>query len=324
MRRPTPARSKRTTSPGGGAPHPGPGAVAARPVHHVPRGRRSSPRPGGGAPVGALLDSPPHAPQALLPPRPRPTSPPPARRHRPGRRAATSREARPLPRNRQTPHHQSRLRRLLPRPPPRPRRPPPKDAPLPGPRPPSRLPDRRLHRHDRRPHRQKDHPPPAHERRSRHQRRHLPPAGLPHPRPRSHRRRRQRPLARRPRLRRHDPPRRPLHPRAHDGARRLQEPLQGRRADPPPRAALPALPGLRLDRPRGRRRAGRHRPALQPPGRPRPDERRRPRAPGGPDRAAPGRHRRRREDVEEPGQRDRLRGSRRRRSTARRCRSPTP
>ena len=42
---------------------------------------------------------------------------------------------------------------------------------------------------------------------------------------------------------------------------------RGRRADLDPRAALPAAPGLRLGGGRGRRRAWRHRPDLQPPAR---------------------------------------------------------
>ena len=46
--------------------------------------------------------------------------------------------------------------------------------------------------------------------------------------------------------------------------------LEGRRADLAARAPLPGGPGVRLRRPESRRGAGRHRPALQPPGRPGP------------------------------------------------------
>ena len=65
-----------------------------------------------------------------------------------------------------------------------------------------------------------------------------------------------------------------------------------------PRAALSAGAGLRLGGAEVRRRDGRHRPALQPPRRPRPDARVRARAAGRHDHAAARRARRRREDVE--------------------------
>ena len=69
-----------------------------------------------------------------------------------------------------------------------------------------------------------------------------------------------------------------------------------------PRVPLPAGPGLRLGGARGRRRARRHRPALQPQRRPRHHAGLRPRAAGGADDAAARGHGRRREDVEEPRQ----------------------
>ena len=69
-----------------------------------------------------------------------------------------------------------------------------------------------------------------------------------------------------------------------------------------PRVPLPARPGLRLGRAQGRRRARRHRPALQPQRRPRHHAGLRPRAAGRAHDAAPRGHGRRREDVEEPRQ----------------------
>ena len=73
-------------------------------------------------------------------------------------------------------------------------------------------------------------------------------------------------------------------------------------ADLGPRVPVPARPGLRLGGPEGRRRARRHRPALQPQRRPRHHARLRPRAAGRPHDAAARGHGRRREDVEEPRQ----------------------
>ena len=56
---------------------------------------------------------------------------------------------------------------------------------------------------------------------------------------------------------------------AHARAARLPAALRRGPADRPPRVPLPAGPGLRLGRAEGRRRARRHRPALQPQRRPR-------------------------------------------------------
>ena len=85
-------------------------------------------------------------------------------------------------------------------------------------------------------------------------------------------------------------------------ARRLRQALRGRRADLALRAPVPADAGLRLGRDRGRRRDRRHRPALQPPHRPRRDGALRPRAAGRRHVPAARRARRRREDVEVDGQ----------------------
>ena len=65
-------------------------------------------------------------------------------------------------------------------------------------------------------------------------------------------------------LRRLRPPGRHLQRRAHAGAARLQAALRGGPADLGARVPLPAGPGLRLGGAEGRRRARRHRPALQP------------------------------------------------------------
>ena len=81
-------------------------------------------------------------------------------------------------------------------------------------------------------------------------------------------------------------------------ARRLPEAAGGGRADRGAGAALPAAAGLRLGRGRGRRRAGRDRPEVQPALRPRHPDRLRPGAAVDPDHADPGRHRRRAEDEQ--------------------------
>ena len=94
--------------------------------------------------------------------------------------------------------------------------------------------------------------------------------------------------------------------------RDFRQRYEARPADLRPRVPLPAGPGLRLGGAEGRRRARRHRPALQPERRPRHHARLRPRAAGRADDAAPRGHGRRREDVEEPRQLHRRhRGSRR-------------
>ena len=87
--------------------------------------------------------------------------------------------------------------------------------------------------------------------------------------------------------------------------------LRGRSADRAARVPVSARPGLRLGLSQGRRRARRHRPALQPQRRARFDAGLRARAADCHDHAAPRRPRRRREDVEEHRQlrwRDRTAG----------------
>ena len=90
--------------------------------------------------------------------------------------------------------------------------------------------------------------------------------------------------------------------RADARAPRLQEALRDRPADRAPRVPVSARAGVRLGLPQGRRRARRHRSALQPQRRPRPDAGLRPRAADRDDDAAARGARRRREDVEEPRQ----------------------
>ena len=91
---------------------------------------------------------------------------------------------------------------------------------------------------------------------------------------------------------------RPDHGRPPARARRLPEAARGERADRRPRAALPAAAGIRLGRGRGRPRARRDRPEVQPALRPRHPVRLRPGAAVDPDHADPGRHRRRPEDEQ--------------------------
>ena len=134
-------------------------------------------------------------------------------------------------------------------------------------------------------------------------------AGLQDPRRREDRHRVQRPLARRSRLGRARAPGVARDRRPHPGARRLPEALESAAADRAARAPLSAGPGLRLGGAQGRRRARRHRPALQPPRGPGPHARREPRAPGRHDAASAGGHRRRGEDVQVARQRDRRPGS---------------
>ena len=68
---------------------------------------------------------------------------------------------------------------------------------------------------------------------------------------------------------RHDRAGRQVHAGPHAGARRLHQALQGRPADLGARAALPADAGLRLGGAEVRPRTRRHRPEVQPAGRPR-------------------------------------------------------
>ena len=102
--------------------------------------------------------------------------------------------------------------------------------------------------------------------------------------PRQDRHRVQRPLARRARAR-PGPPDRQGHGRADPRARRLPEALEGGEPIALHELLYPLAQALRLGRAQGRRRARRHRPALQPARRPRPDARR-PRAAGRHDAAA--------------------------------------
>ena len=134
------------------------------------------------------------------------------------------------------------------------------------------------------------------------QRRDLQGAGLQDPRSREDRDPLQPRVAGRARLGGVHPAGRDLQRRAHAGAARLPPALRRRPAHLRARVPLPAGPGLRLGRPEGGRRAGRHRPALQPERRPRHHAGLRPRAAGRADDAAARGHGRRREDVEEPRQ----------------------
>ena len=106
--------------------------------------------------------------------------------------------------------------------------------------------------------------PPLCPRGDRAERRDLQDAGLQDPRSREDRDPLQPRVAGRARLRRLRPPGRHLQRRAHARAARLPPALRGGPADLRPRVPLPAGPGLRLGGARGRRRARRHRPALQP------------------------------------------------------------
>ncbi len=89
-----------------------------------------------------------------------------------------------------------------------------------------------------------------------------------------------------------------LHGSAHAGARRFREALQGRPADRDPRVPLPAGAGLRLGCARGRPRARRHRPEVQPADGARAAEAFRPAAPMHTHDAAARRDRRRQQDVQ--------------------------
>jgi hypothetical protein len=230
------------------------------------------------------------------------------RGHDPRRTARSPRQGRRRPHReersqdqalaRQAAHHQGRLRPHRARHPPRPHRRDAQDAALPAARPPRHLPHRRLHRDDRRPDRKEGHPPRAQPRGDPAERRDLQAAGLQDPRPGQDRGDVQQRVARRPRRGGDDQAGREGDPGAHPRARRLQAPLREPPADRPARAPLPAGAGLRLGGAQVRRGDGRHRPALQPPGRPRPDARIRPRAAGRAHHAAARRARRRGEDVE--------------------------
>ena len=123
------------------------------------------------------------------------------------------------------------------------------------------------------------------------------------------RRRLQQRLAGQSRERGLDPARGPLQRRADARAAGLPPPLRRRPADLDPRVPVPAGAGLRLGPPAGRRRAGRHGPALQPERRPGHHAGLGPRGPGRHDDSAAGRPRRRGEDVEDGGQLRRHRGA---------------
>ena len=114
-----------------------------------------------------------------------------------------------------------------------------------------------------------------------------------------------------------------LHRGAHDGAQRLPRALQGRHADQRARVPLPADAGLRLGGAEERPRTRRHRPEVQPAGRPRAAERVRPGAAVHPDDAAARGAGRRREDVQEQGQLHRASPSRRTTCSPSCCRSAT-
>ena len=216
-------------------------------------------------------------------------------------------EARPLGEDRQAPAREGGLRSVRAGSPPRAHGRLPQDAALPAPRAHGRLPDRRFHGNDRRPHRQESDAPAAHEGRGPRECGDVQGAGLQDPRPSKDASRLQLRVALGARRRRPRPPLGEIHGRAPPRARRLCETLSRGKAHRRARASLPALPGLRLRRALGRRRAGRHGPALQPPRRPRPHEGVRAGAAGRHDAPAPRRNGRRREDVEVGWQRDRRR-----------------
>ena len=146
------------------------------------------------------------------------------------------------------------------------------------------------------------HPPGADARADRGQRADLLRAGQPGAGPAAHRDSLQQRMERRAGRARHDPAGLALHRGAHAGARRLHQALQGRHADQRARVAVPADAGLRLGGAEVRPGTRRHRPEVQPAGRPRAAERVRPGAAVRPDHAAARGPGRRREDVQEQGQ----------------------
>ena len=107
-----------------------------------------------------------------------------------------------------------------------------------------------------------------------------------------------------------------VHRGAHARARRLRQALRGPAADRRARVPVSADAGLRLGRAQVRHRARRHRPEIQPAGRPRAAARLRPGAAVHPDDAAARGPRRRREDVEVEGQLHRHHRERRSRCSA--------
>ncbi len=195
---------------------------------------------------------------------------PPSRRIQARRRRADRRErARREAEARQAAANQGRLRSDAAGPASGPHRPVQQAAAAAGPGPPHHLPDRRLHRADRRPHRPQRDAPGTLGRGDRREREDLHRPGVPDPRPREDGSRVQLEVALAARRRRDDPARGEVHGRADARARRLREALPGRPADRDPRVPLSARAGLRLGRAEGRRRARRHRPEVQPAGRPR-------------------------------------------------------
>ena len=185
---------------------------------------------------------------------------------------------------------QGRLRPDRPRHPSRPYRADAEDEALPGPWPPRGFRHRRLHRDDRRSRREarrRARPSPA--RRSSTTPRPTRP-GLQDPRPGKTEIRFNREWLGTLWAPRACPPGRHVQRGAHARAPRLPAALRRGPADLRARVPLPAGPGLRLGGARGRRRAGRDRPALQPERRPRHHARLRPRAAGRADHAAPRRH----------------------------------
>ena len=142
------------------------------------------------------------------------------------------------------------------------------------------------------------HAPAAHPRADRRQRRNLQGAGLQDPRPRQDRGPLQQRVAGQARLRRLRAPGRQVHRLADARARRLPQALHGREAHRHARAALPHRAGLRLGGARGRRRARRHRPEIQPAHGTPAAARLQPAAADRAHHAAARRHRRRAENVE--------------------------
>ena len=215
------------------------------------------------------------------------------------RRAPGRGRARRQARARQAAADQGGLRPDPARPAPRPHGAVQQAAPAAGPRPPHHLPDRRLHGADRRPDGAQHHAPGA-----------VAPRRSPStPRPTRDQvflilDREKTEVAFNSKWlsalwrRRHDPARREVHGRADAGARRFRQALRGRPADRDPRVPLSAGAGLRLGRAEGRRRARRHRPEVQPAGRPGAAAPLRAGAAVHPDAAAARGSRRRQQDVE--------------------------
>ncbi len=142
------------------------------------------------------------------------------------------------------------------------------DAPVAGSGAHGDLPDRRLHLDDRRPLGPQQHAPAADARADRGQRADLLRPGQPGARPDQDRDSLQQRVERCAGRARHDPAGLALHRGAHAGARRLHQALPRGHADQRARVAVPVDAGLRLGGAEERPRTRRHRPEVQPAGRP--------------------------------------------------------